>query len=409
LYAVASVAVFALLATTEARCQVPSWVNILDDAGQFETANHVEIDPGGDIIVGGLSYSSSRFGLRLAKLDPSGTVIWSNFFPTNSGIDAVAGMIGLAVDGAGNIAVVWRDGTGAFTMKVSGDGVELWRAVYDSPGRFEWPAGIVVDDEGRTSVGGYTSVRQPTGTLLTSAFIVSYDASGRLLWQDQDFGKQDRETVYDIVRDPASGAIYLAGELDKNFGGLGRQSPWLVRYDPDGRRVWEKHYRQPGAIAFAQKAVVGPDGNVVLAVDSPGYMGFQVLKVDAASGKELWTAEHGEPAYNIDSDVGVDGSGNVFFISSGVLLRYTPDGALSWSVVGNIGGRLAVDASGSAYILWGWRTFGYDATGREIWRTVYDAGPPLSTLNNALVITPAGDMILAGGEGDIHVLSYRLP
>ncbi|HEV8200490.1 MAG TPA: PQQ-binding-like beta-propeller repeat protein [Candidatus Polarisedimenticolia bacterium] len=298
-------------------------------------------------------------------------------------------------------------------MKVSGAGVELWRAVYDSPGRFEMPAGIVVDDEERTYVGGTTSVRQPEGWLLTSAFIVSYDADGQVLWQDEDFGKQDRETVYDIVRDPASGAIYLAGELDKNFGGLGRESPWLVRYDPDGRRVWEKHYRKPGAIAFAQKAAVGPDGNVVLAgFDSSGGPGFQVIKVDAASGKELWTAVYARPTEVLFVDVAVDGSGNVLVTSNAGLLRYTPDGDLSWSVAGNFG-TLAVDASGSAYVQSGsWRTSGYDATGQRIWTSVYDPGDPQSTqtLNDAPVITPAGDMIVAGGSrGDIRVLSYRLP
>jgi putative pyrroloquinoline-quinone binding quinoprotein len=428
MYAVASVLAFAVLAATDTPCQVvPSWATILDDGGRSDTANQVAIDPAGAIIVGGTSIGQNSFGLRVAKLDPSGTVIWSNVYAFGGGLDVTEGVVGMTVDGAGDILTVCRENTRVVTMKVSGAGAELWRAIYDTPG-FDRPAGIVSDEAGRTYVGGTTIVGQPPAQT-RSAFIVSYDANGNLLWQDQYDSKNNQETIYDIARDPVSGAVYLAGELETQFGGLGRESPLLVRYAPDGRRLWAKHYRKPGTIALAQKAVVGPDGNVVLAGQ---YLGdnFQVIKVDGASGKDLWTALYSEPTYDQFIDVAVDGSGNVFvsghvesqpeqlpIFSHAVLLRYTADGALSWSVVddriGDLLGLLAVDASGSAYAAASWLTTGYDATGQRIWTAAYDSGPGISPPgpNKGLVITPAGDMILAGtgGLGDIHVVSYRLP
>jgi hypothetical protein len=141
---------------------------------------------------------------------------------------------------------------------------------------------------------------------------------------------------------------------------------------------------------------------------------FQVIKVDAASGKDLWTALYAEATYDQFIDVAVDGSGNIFVsghvesqpeqfpvFSHGILLRYTPDGALSWSVVDNRMSRLlAVDASGSAYAAAAWRTTGYNATCQPIWAAVYDSGPGLFSQGfKDLLITPAGDLILAGTGG----------
>jgi len=329
----------------------------------------------------------------------------------------------MTVDGAGDILTVCRENTGVVTMKVSGAGVELWRAIYDTPG-WDTPAGIVGDEEGRTYVAG-TSIFGQLPAQTRGAFIVSYDANGNLLWQDQYDNKNNQETIYDIARDPVSGAVYLAGELEQPWGGLGRESPLLVRYTPDGRRLWAKHYRQPGTIGLAEKAVVGPDGNVVLAGSFLGD-NFQVIKVDAASGKDLWTALYAEPTYDQLIDVAVDGSGNIFVsgqvesqpeqfpvFSHGILLRYTPDGALSWSVVDNrMSGLLAADASGSVYAAASWLTTGYDATGQLIWAAVYEGGRGLLSQGfQDLLITPAGDLILAGtgGPADIHVVSYHLP
>src|SRR5262249_61261766 len=77
----------------------------------------------------------------------------------SNGLDALAGVVGMTVDGAGDILTVCRENTGVVTMKVSGAGVELWRAIYDTPG-FDTPAGIVGEEEGRTYGGGTTIVGQ---------------------------------------------------------------------------------------------------------------------------------------------------------------------------------------------------------------------------------------------------------
>ena len=41
----------------------------------------VALDPAGAIIVAAVSVGTDGYDLRLAKIDPSGTVIWSNRYP----------------------------------------------------------------------------------------------------------------------------------------------------------------------------------------------------------------------------------------------------------------------------------------------------------------------------------------
>lgn len=439
-FALASIAATVALTVTETPGQVTqSWATILDDGGRSDKGKLVALDPAGDIVVGGVSSGVGGIYLRLAKIDPSGTVIWSQRFASDTFGNSLA-ITGLAVDGAGDILAVCNEQgslAGATTVKVSSTGRELWRATYDTPG-VDLPVGIEVDAAGRSFVGGTTELQEPTQRLV-NAFIVSYDANGSLLWQDRYDRKHDHERIYDIARDPVGGAVYLAGELNAQSGA---QSPLLLCYDPDGRRRWAKRYQErPGTYGFTQKVAVGPDGNVALAgFLSTGAVDIQVIKVDAFSGKDLWSAVYEAPTYDQVIDLAIDGSGNVFVSGhmeteppivrqvSACLIRYAPDGVPSWTVtddrIDTLPGALAVDASGSAYVASTrnvpigylstrhWLTTRYDAAGQQVWTAEYDGNPGglVDGSANDLALTSAGDVIVVGTvNGDIHVVSYRQP
>jgi hypothetical protein len=426
----ASVAGTVLFTVPETPGQVTqSWATIVDDGGLSDTGRFVVIDPAGGAIVGGTSSGL----LRLSKIDPSGTVIWSHRFAGGCG-----SIVGLAVDGAADILALCLQSGSAVTVKVSGAGTELWRAIYDTPWS-DCPVGIEVDAAGQSFVAGYTQRVEPLQVLVNS-FIVSYDANGNVLWQDQYGTGKDWEQIYDIARDPVAGAVYLAGYLSGRGGG-----PLLVRYDADGRRRWAKKYPSRVFYGQAERVAVGPDGNVVLAgLFSSGNVDIQVIKADGANGRELWSAVYGDAGKEERvADLAIDGSGNVLisghastpppiYTSVGaVLLRYTPDGALSWTVLDDridagLGG-LAVDSSGSSCVAgtrhvplgpYGypfaqhWLTTRYDATGRMVWTAEYDANPggQVNGFSNDLALSSSGNVIVTGDlDGDVHVLSYRQP
>ena len=437
LFALASIAATVALTVTETPGQVTqSWATILDDGVSTDSGKFVQLDPVGNAIVGDtLPPRTSFLTLRLAKIDPSGTVIWSRLFAS----DRPGGTLsirGLAVDGAGDILAVCSDYPATTTVKVSSTGTELWRATFDTPSA-DWPVGIEVDAAGRSFVGGTTELQEPTRRLV-NAFIVSYDADGSLLWQDEYGSGNAQETIYDIARDPVGGAVYLAGRLRAQSNA---ESALLLRYDPDGRLRWAKQYQGKPYLGYAQKVAVGPDGSVALAGWlSSGDVDIQVIKVDASNGRKLWSAVYEAATYDQLSDLAIDGSGNIFVsghmetmppigVNVGAcLIRYAPNGVLSWLVVDDridrLPGALAVDASGSSYVTathvvpFGssfkqhWLTTRYDATGQLVWTAEYDGNPggPASGFADDLALTPAGDLIVVGNVNyDMHVVSYRQP
>ena len=435
--ALASIVATAALTVTETPCQVTqSWATIVDDGARFEMGRYLALDPAGNAIVGSASPGPPGGpGFRLTKIDPAGTVIWSQRFASAAPGGGLS-IVGLAVDGAGDILSVCREGdpngNRALTVKVSGDGKELWRAVYDTDGA-DWPVGIEADAAGRSFVGGWTQRFEPTQAL-ENAFILSYDADGNLLWQDQYGSGKNQETINDIARDPVSGAVYLAGDLNGSV-------PLLLRYEADGRRRWARRYQSHAVQAYAERVAVGPDGVVLAGFYAGRGVGIQVIKVDAASGRSLWSAVYGEATtYEQLIDVAIDGSGNVLVAGAAeteppivrflglFLLRYAPDGTLSWAVtddrIGAFHGALAVDPSGSPYVTGTrqvrvdnfftqhWLTSRYDTTGQLVWTIEYDGNPGGLTggISQDLALTSAGDVIVIGDvTGDVHAVSYREP
>jgi hypothetical protein len=422
-FALASIAGTAAFNLPEIGAQVtPYWATVVDDGGRADTGEFVALDPAGDAIVGGTSSGADGLDLRLTRIDTSGTVIWSRRF--DLGGDALS-IAGLVVDGTGDILAVCRvhgpavSFFGSVTVKVSGAGTELWRAIYDTRDVNDWPAGIEVDAAGRSFVGGWTQLEE------RRPFIVSYDANGNLLWHDEYESGADQKKIYAMARDPIGGAVYLAGEAMTKWGD---QSSLLLRYDADGRRRWVKRYSSRPNFAYAERVAVGPDGNVVLA----GWFAqnIHVTMVDGAHGNALWSSAYGDPADDDHVlDLATDGFGNVLVSgwrepivvgsASSFLLRYAPDGTLSWVVSDDridVPGALAVDSSGSTYVAgigrFGfrltrrWVTTRYDAMGQLVWTADYDVRPGPEDL----ALTPAGDVIVSGVvNGDVHVLSYRQP
>lgn len=225
--------------------------------------------------------------------------------------------------------------------------------------------------------------------------------------------------------------MYLAGSVYTQSG-IGDQSPLLLRHDPAGRLLWAKRYLEkqaPGPYSrppgVAQRVAVGPGGNAAIA----GLLGgdaLQVFGVDASSGKDLWSVVYPGSTHDDLNGVGFDGSGNLLVLARlssqpeqippfvhGLLVRYAPNGAPSWTVIDDsiasaVPGAFAVDASGSSTVTSGWLTIGFDASGQQVWTAEYERGHLGLGTSRALALTSTGDVIVAGDvNGDVHVVSYR--
>jgi hypothetical protein len=209
----------------------------------------LEVAPSGDIVVGGTvasryydSYSNRTTGLTamyLAVVSPTGTVRWTQSTTTDS-LDVrrfaypSGGLGGLAVDAAGNIVVVGAFagrrtfGTGATTVELTAEYVDVFVASYTSSGSLRWAqraggsiddvgSGIAVDAAGAVIVTGRFYARSPTTFGVGAAaitlpgvstdewredtFVAEYAADGALRW------------VQRHRRRDVSGTVVISGDV----------------------------------------------------------------------------------------------------------------------------------------------------------------------------------------------------
>jgi hypothetical protein len=284
----------------------------------------------------------------VSKLSPAGEVVWQ--------VDGLGSAIAAAVDAQGNIALANYAGV----WKLDGAGNTLWGPVPVDP--ITEIRGVELDPAGNLYVTGMQPSATSTGRVVQ---LVKYDSDGNSLWSRTYAPATDSE-VLDLAVDGDGNAI-LCGFENPTPVEAGLTGQFLRKYDGDGNVLWT-------------------DENVSIT-------GFELA---------------------------VDGAGNIFLadrIGGGVpgsytIQKYTPDGALLWSMHGNdIGGLvsgLAVTATGDVLAV-GTR---YDAENNAVgvWAAKFDGSDGTRRLpiviqlagdrqfGRAIAVDGNGDVLLAGGE-----------
>jgi hypothetical protein len=226
----------------------------------------------------------------LLKLDPSGGVLWATHLATSAGATGSKGPQAVAIDGAGDIAVVGKytghwacplpmcdivpNGFAAFVDKHSGaDGHLLWRKSYDSPGD-QTAKAVAAASDGSILIGGDfdqaldlggPSFTAPTGRYGFLAKLAG--DTGATAWA-RSFG--DAATATDQQRISAIavaagddvvvagyGAEGVAFDTGDVLQSAGASDVFLARYTSSGDLVWRGLYGD----------VAGQTGNA-LAIDS---------------------------------------------------------------------------------------------------------------------------------------------
>ena len=186
------------------------------------------------------------------KYDPSGNQLWNE---TWGGADADSGR-GVAVDGSGNAYIAGRTGSfgagfgDAFLVKYDPSGNLLWNETWGGAA-YDYGNGVAVDGSGNAYVAGFTDSFGAGGY---DAFLVKYDPSGNLLWNETWGG-----AAYDYgngVAVDGSGNAYVAGYTD-SFG-ASFDDAFLVKYDPSGNLLWNETW---GGAAYDYGNGVAVDGS----------------------------------------------------------------------------------------------------------------------------------------------------
>ncbi len=213
---------------------------------------------GGYIVLGQASYSNPGPGVSLMKLTGDGMLVWKrDFYDPSGGIWLDGSRVEQTSDnGFVVVGDIWPAGHAVSVIKVNADGSQAWWNQY-------------VFSEGDTFGRG---IRQTTdgGYILnswTGGIVMRLDAGGSISWANK-YSVPGFSTLHfrDIVQTP-DGYFTAVGYLRPDLPGADSLR-WIVRLNHNGKIVWQKSYRLPGYGGEAGLIQQTADGGYLTAGDA---------------------------------------------------------------------------------------------------------------------------------------------
>lgn len=287
-------------------------------------------------------------------------------------------------------------------------------------------ASVAVDESGNTFVTGsfQGTMRLAEDVVVTSAgnddaFLVSYDASGTLVWSRRFGGEQDdagRCVVVDgdgnvIVTGTFQGTAAFGGE---KLGSAGQTDIFLAKYDGAGNHLWSRRFGGTNSDLGYGVAVDG-EGNVLVTGTFQATVDFgggPLVSVGGSNdifvaaydpdGMHVWSRRFGGPSSDGSVAIAGDDAGNVFVT-----------GAFPGSV--DFGGGLLTSAGGTDIFV-----AAYDASGAHLWSrrfggTTTDVGRDIAVDGDGNVLATGefigtadfgGGPLTSAGFRDVYLAKY---
>ncbi len=276
----------------------------LDDA-----ANHIAIDPWGNVVVTGISKGSGTGDdFATVKYSPAGTQLWVAQYngPANDVDDART----ITTDKWGNIYVSGGStGIGSgydyATVKYDSTGTQKWIARYNGPNNdydlVYYQGSVVADTLGNVYITGYSTGLDSSLDYAT----IKYDSLGNQLWISR-FSTDSAGTDYaDAIHVDDSLNVYVTGGSYKASNNYDFAT---VKYNPQGVQQWVAYYN--GTVSDWDEAygVITDDSlNVYIVGRSPGtgtMADFVIVKY-SPSGSQIWEARYANSGYDWPFSIGL--------------------------------------------------------------------------------------------------------
>ncbi|WP_276132823.1 T9SS type A sorting domain-containing protein [Polluticoccus soli] len=320
------------------------------------------------VIIGStvLKNSAGYADIYLAKIDPSGKVIWAKTTPGNNNELAS----GIALDNAGNIylnasvkistlpfvfnaTTLNTFGSDDFLFaKYDNNGNLLWARTAGGPDLdFTFADGISCDGAGNFVITGKFGTYCVFGndTLFDSGtediVIAKYNTNGDVVWAKSAGGKKS-DRGFSLTSD-AAGNVYATGYytdtawFDNTMvtAGDGLAHTYIAKYGAAGQLQWAK---STGG-AFGSNIVVDASAFIYLTgkagssdtfdgIHATGN-GYSFLAKCDNTGKALWAYRSGRNGNGL-SDIEVDPDGNIYFSADSIVVqKFTGYGQSLWEVI----------------------------------------------------------------------------
>jgi hypothetical protein len=323
--------------------------------------------------------------------------------------------------------------------------VEAWSKRFDSSVWYDLPTDLVADAQGKVTVVGTAQTSAPSfpsPQATTRAFAVRYDALGTLQWSSFYSAAAQRRTSFAAAAAAPLDGIVACGTTESTQG-TPVQDVVVVSFDASGNILWSANYDTPGGGSeLGYDVVVEPTGDVWVAGQvtvSGGTPDWLVLKY-AANGALLWASTWNGSGNLTDTALAIalDGQGGAYVTGSAGtphghqqvgLARFDGSGNLLWAREyagtgpgASFASHVVVDAAGDAYLSGQTRQgtldvftlMKYDSSGAQRWVSApldyftnfFPGRARRAIVDEAGYIVVTGTFAIAPGDDDIVLEKY---
>jgi hypothetical protein len=413
-----------LAIASQASAQTPQ--TLIFNGGHDDRGNAIATDAAGNILVGGSSSSSTASSFVVLKYNAAGSFLWQSRAAA-IGEYKPSAVNTLAVDAAGNtyaagyaakplpfLQTEW----GWLVASFDDAGNQRWGQLFNGAGSsFDVPSRMVLHPQQGLYVTGITAGAFGRADWLT----IKYSLDGVEQWRRSEAGAGNTDDrPVDLKTDDAGNVVVLGYVQPVDV--RGPRDLRLVKYDSQGNVIWRTDYSDTAeSDESPSRLAIDDSGNIYVVADRPVSTDPELLtepitiKFDANGNRLFVLAGPGQGG----SALGLDASGN--FIVSGIYFeeggsnlirqtsKFTPTGAMVWTLPGTVG-ALAVDPiDGSTYIVDqnARAVLKVSGTGQILWQQALAVG---QQVNAVTLDDTTGAFIHTGtvnsGVGDIISVRY---
>ena len=305
--------------------------------------------------------------IYVIKYSAIGDTLWTQKFnPTSN--DEVA--TSLHIDGNDDLVILGRSGNNILTVKYTNSGQYVWHRIFESPGGFFVPKTIVTDNLNNIYCSGYLNSSE------SKLFLVKYAREGHFQWIKYEYGTSNGYDSRKLITSDSRNNIYMTG-MSRDTAAMNCMV--LVKYDPDGNRIWKRYLTNGQGNAIALDSEDNPYVTGLIISPLTSY-DIGVAKFDTA-GSQIWyhsysmtqnSVEEGKSIYiNRNNNIYVLGSGYTTAYYSLVTIKYSLSGILKWTrqytggdngvnIIANESNEVFISGNSNNYIT---IKYGHDLTG----------------------------------------------
>lgn len=328
----------------------------VDGSGNVYLAGFTESTVG--IASGGFDNShNGDVDAFLVKFNATGERLWSTYY----GGPDYDYIYSCAVDGSGNVFLAGNTSSSsgiasgghqnspgsnrdAFLVKFNASGARLWGTYYGGSS-YDLGSSCATDGSGNVFLAGHTESNngiafngfQNSRAGNNDAFVVKFSADGTRLWGTYFGGGGDEILYFPGLAVDGSGNVMLAGNTGSSTGIAstgafqetygGNYDAFLVKFNPDGGRLWGTYFGSSYA-DNGNGCAVDATGNILLTggSSSPSGLasgGFQMgnngsydafLAKFNPDGNRLWATYYGGESAEMGYGCATDATGNVLVV-----------------------------------------------------------------------------------------------